>query len=190
MRNRIILGSLAALGLAGPALAQGGFSYNFVELGYVNTEIDNPDIDGDGFGLRGSLAVSKNFHVFTEYADQDFDGNVDGKTFELGGGLNWALSPNLDLIATISYVRSEVDTPLGDFDDDGYGLGLGLRGRATGQLELTGGIRYVDLDDSGDNTSLRVGGRYFFTPQFAVGLDLDYDDDATSWVLGARYTFR
>ena len=190
MDKRVILGSIAALGLAGPALAQDGFSYSYVELGYVNTEIDDPDIDGDGFGLRGSLEVAPNLHVFTEYSDLEFDGNVDGSTFELGGGLNWALAPNVDLIGTLSYVRAELDPPgPGDLDDDGFALGLGLRGRVTDQIELTGRIEYVDLDDGGDDTGFGAGVRYYFTRQLAVGLDVDLDDDATAWMIGARYDF-
>ena len=43
-KQTMILASLAALGFAGPALATEGFSYSFVELGWVNQEFDDLDV--------------------------------------------------------------------------------------------------------------------------------------------------
>ena len=52
-----------------------GFDYNYVEAGYVSTEVDAGlvDVDGDGFGLRGSMALKDNVHIFAALDDQDLD---------------------------------------------------------------------------------------------------------------------
>lgn len=190
MRKDFILGSIAALSIAGTAMAQDGFDYSYVEIGYVKSEIDDLDIDGDGLGLRASYEFTENFHAFAAYSDQDFDFDVGAKTWEVGAGLAWPVNPNLDIVGTVSYVKGEIDVPfVGDFEDDGFALGAGLRGRVIEKLELTGGLKYVNLDESGSDTTVAAGARYFFTNMFAAGVDVDFDDDGTTWMLGARLSF-
>src|SRR5690606_41036439 len=107
MRKGLVFASIAALGIAGTANAESSFDYSYVELGYVNTDLDDFNVDGDGFELRGSLEVTNNIHVFTSYTDLDFDFNIDTNTFEVGGGYAWPVRSNLDVIATVSYLRTE-----------------------------------------------------------------------------------
>jgi hypothetical protein len=190
MQKGLVLGSILALSMAGSAMAEGGFDYSYVELGYMQTEIDDFDVDGDGFGLRGSLEVTDNFHVFATYANQDFDYDVSSTTFEVGAGYAWALNPNLDLVGSLSYVKAELEVPFfGDFDDDGFALGAGVRGRPMDQLELTAGLKFTSFDEGGDDTAVAGGARYFLTDAFAVGLDVEFDDDATTWMIGGRLSF-
>ena len=190
MRKGLFLGLLAALGVAGPAMAEEGFNYSYVELGYVKSDLDDYNVDGDGFGLRGSYEFTKNIHAFAAYSDQDFDFNVNATTLELGAGYAWPVNPNMDLVGTASYVHAEVDAPgFGSVDDSGLGLGFGVRARVVDVVELTGGLRYVDFDNSGSNTSFTAGGRYFFTNNLAAGLDVESDDNGTTWMLGGRFSF-
>jgi hypothetical protein len=190
MRKSFILGSIAALSIAGPAMAEDGFDYSYVELGYVKSELDDFDVDGDGLGVRGSYEFTQNFHAFAAYSDQDFDFDVGATTFEIGAGLAWPINPNMDVVGTLSYLQAEVDVPFfGSVEDDGFALGAGLRARAIERLELTGGLKYVSFDEGGDDTSLSAGGRYFFTKMFAAGVDVDFDDDGTTWMLAARMSF-
>lgn len=189
MRKTTILGSLVALGLAGSALAaDSGFSYSNVELGYIDTEIDDFDVNGDGFGLRGSFALTPHVHAFASYSDVDFDHDIGARTLRVGAGVNWPLSPRLDMIGRLSYVDVEVDAGRFSADDSGFGLEAALRGRPMERLELTGGVEYVDVGDS-DDTSLEVGARYYFTDQFAAGGDLSFNDDGTTILLGLRFDF-
>ena len=189
MRNGFILGSLAALVLSGPAWADDGFSYTYIDLGYGQTELDDLDVDGDGMGVRGSYEFTDRFHGLATYTDQDFDFGVRAKQFTVGGGFSSPLKPNLDIVGTVSYVNVDLSGPGGSVDDDGVELGALLRGRVTGQLELTGGLQYVNLNDGGDDTSLRLGARFFITPMFAIGADLGIGDDVTTWMLGGRVNF-
>ena len=76
---------------------------------------------------------------------------------------------------------------LASASDDGFGLGVGLRGAASTNLEWEAGINYVDLSDS--NTSLELAGRYYFNENAAAGLGIGIDDDATSLTLGVRWEF-
>jgi hypothetical protein len=190
MRKGLFLGILAGVGLAGSALADEGFNYSYVELGYVQSNLDDYNVDGNGYGLRGSYEFTRNIHAFAGYSDQDYDFNVNATTLELGAGYALPVNPNMDVIGSASYVHAEVKAPgFGSADDSGLGLGVGVRGRVMNTVELTGGLRYVDFDNSGSNTSFNAGGRYYFTNRFAAGLDADFDDAGTTWMLGGRYSF-
>jgi hypothetical protein len=186
--------ALAATAAFVPFLAQAeGFSYSYLDAAYVNTDIDRFDEDVDGFALRGSYELTDNVFVFAGYADQGtsvagFD--IDLQTYNLGLGYAWPLGKDLDVYGKLGYVSAEADVQgLGDADDDGYSLAVGLRGRAIEQLELEGAVSYVDLSDSGDDTSLDLGARWYFTPQFAFGVEGSFGDDASTYGLGVRWNF-
>jgi hypothetical protein len=186
--------ALAASAAFVPFLAQAeGFSYSYLDAAYVNTDIDQFDEDVDGFALRGSYELTDNVFVFAGYADQStsvagFD--IDLQTYNLGLGYAWPLGKALDVYGKLGYVSAEVDAQgFGDADDDGYSLAVGLRGRAVEQLELEGAVSYVDLSDSGDDTTLDLGARWYFTPQFAFGIEGSFGDDANTYGLGVRWNF-
>lgn len=186
MRLATVFLLLTALPCA--ALAD-GFDYTFVEGGFMNTEIDaGPfDIDGDGFGLAGSLALGNNMLILASYDDVDYDFGVDGRVMSVGAGFHTGLTPDLDFVADLSYIDAEVSSGMASADEDGYGIGAGLRARASSKVELEAGLRYVDLDSS--DTAVRVGGRYYFTDSFAAGLGIVDNDGGTSWTLGVRAEF-
>ena len=66
---------------------------------------------------------------------------------------------------------------------------IGIRARVADNVELEGGINYVDLDAAGDDTSFGFGGRYYFTEAFALGAGVELGDDVTGWNVGVRYEF-
>lgn len=190
---RALVLSIAAFGFAGSAIAD-GFSYTHLDAGYVKTDIDSDvvgfDVDGDGFMVGGSLAATDNFHVFAAFTDQDFDFDLNYQTLSVGGGVNWPLHPNLDVIGRLSYVKADLDGPLGiDVSDDGFSVGAGLRGRVAERIELEGGVTYVNFDELGSETTPTLGARFLITDAFALGANVAFDDDATTWGLGARFNF-
>lgn len=193
---KIVLAS--ALLLPGFGYA-GDLSYSFVEATYAETEIDIGqgvgDVDGEGFAVAGSLAIAPNWHVFADFSTADFDFDVETTAYRVGGGFNYPISDSADVIARLSYlnVEAEVDTPIGTFseDEDGFGLGVGLRGQVADKFELEGAVEYVDLggESSGD-TSFIAEGRYFFTPMFALGAGVEVGDDVTTYGVSARLNFK
>lgn len=198
MRKQTILASLVAIGFAGPALATDNFSYSFVEAGWVNQEFDDLDVDADGPGVRGSFELTPALHLFGSYTDLDFDvgsgGDVSGESLALGVGYAWTVNPKLDLVGNLAYLRNEFDVQFagigsGSAKDDGLGLSGYVRARPIEQLELTGGLNYVDFDNAGDDTYFTVGARFFFTKKFAAGLDISLNSDTTAYMLGGRFDF-
>ncbi|HEX9853049.1 MAG TPA: outer membrane beta-barrel protein [Woeseiaceae bacterium] len=168
-----------------------GFSYNFIQGSYGQIEFDEIDVDGDGFGIEGSVALSDRFHLFGGYSTADLDFGVDVSQLEAGVGFNTPISDTVDFVASLAYVSAEVDAPgFGSVDDSGYGLGAGLRAMLTPLLEVNGGIQYVDFgDDSDGDTEFGAGFLYRFTDRFAAGLSGDWGDDISTYQLNARMLF-
>ncbi|MDP1932175.1 MAG: hypothetical protein Q8L60_12035 [Gammaproteobacteria bacterium] len=131
------------------AMAQEGLSYTWLELDYVNLDIDRvgdggniaDDFDnGGGFGVQGSLAISDNFFLFANYSDTKADVNfindaglfvpakTDIKKIDLGLGFHTPIATNTDLVFTGAYTDSDRDRfrfgatgdkSLDDLNDDG-----------------------------------------------------------------------
>lgn len=184
---------VAAITLAGltPAIASADSpSYDFVEVAYVNGDIDNPDVDGDGFGLGGSVSIHENWFMFADYASLDFDFGVDLSILEVGFGYRFPMSDTTDIALRGAYVRADADSGFGSVDDDGYGISALIRGMVSDQFELNGGINYVDLGGTdGDDTSFTLGGVYSFTDNFAFDASIDIGDDANIYLAGFRFYF-
>jgi hypothetical protein len=141
-----------------------GFDYNWLGFGYGMIDFDDVNVDGDALGIDGSFAFHEDFHAFASYTAADLDFGIDATTFDIGVGYNTELSNVLDAYARLSYEYVEVDVPgFGSDDDNGFGFAVGMRFAATEQLELEAAIEYVDLNDSGNDTALVLGGLYNFT---------------------------
>jgi opacity protein-like surface antigen len=161
------------------------------DMNYTNFEVDYLDLDGDGgvngdgFEISGSWELNDQFHLLGSWQDQSFDGGFDGETLELGGGWSHSFSDTLDFVGTLSLIDAEIE----NFSDDGLALGGGIRSRLGESFELDAGLKYVDLDESGSDTGLRVGGRYYFNDSMALGASLDSYDNADTLRLGFRWEF-
>lgn len=194
--QRRTLGVLAALAAALPFATQADtMDYSYVELGYVDSELDDFDADGDGFALRGSLSVHENVFLVAGYEDVSYEagrffGDIDVSAFHVGVGGRYPLAPNIDLVGTFRIISAEleVDRVGFDADEDGFAFGVRARGEVLPKLELEGGLEHIDVDDIADDTSIVLQGRYFFLENFSGGVSLSFGD-ADTLGLEARMTF-
>lgn len=179
MRKFVAIATLAALGLGAQAASAQGFSYNLLEGSLISGD------DYDGLGVAGSYAFTPDVFGLASIDAIELDGSGrDGSLLSIGAGYRIAINEALDVFATASLKREKFD----DIDDDmGFGLGVGLRGRVLERLELTGGLEYVDVGDS--DTVLKVGGRWYFTNNFAAGIDFSDNDAGSALRFVARYDF-
>lgn len=188
MNTRITKALLAVIALAPLAANAESPSYSYVEGGYVVTDIDGIGSDADGFLLRGSIEITDSIFLFAGYTDQGVYG-VDLKQYGIGAGYAWSMTDTTDLYGKVGYVRAEADFAGFGVDDDGYSLGVGIRSFVTKRLELEAAVTYVDLSDSGDDTTLGAGARWYFTEHLAAGVEAEVGDDATSYGIGLRWSF-
>lgn len=189
MKSAFVMGALLAAALPGTALAE--LHYSTFEARLIDVDVDTGagDVSGDGFSIAGSYEITDKLFLFGEWQDQDFDGGIDGRGLELGAGLSHEIKPDLDFVGTLSLVDQELE--LGPFsaDDDGLALGGGIRTRLAESFELDAMLRYVDMDEAGSDTGIRLGGRYYFTDTMAVSFGMDTNDNADTMHVGFRAEF-
>ena len=187
---KVIVGSVM-LAIAPLAALAENMSYSFVDLGYIETDIDNVGDKADGFALRGSVGFAQHWFALAEYVSQsvsEFDVDID--TLSVGFGGHYGIAPNVDLVGKLAYTEIDLSAPGGlEADDDGFWLEAGARGRVADAVELEGGLRYTDMSEGGDDTGFYVAGRYHFNATWAVGAEYRSGDDSSSWLLGVRASF-
>lgn len=168
-----------------------GFDYTFVQATYGRVDFDDLNVDGDGFGIDGSMAVHENFHLFAGYQFVGLDFDVDASELNAGIGFNTPISPNMDFVAQLAFVRAEVEVPLvGSDSENGWGIGVGIRAKPIEQLEVNVGVNHVDFgSDGGDDTALGAGFLYSFTDSFAAGLSGSWGDETSAYQIGGRFYF-
>jgi hypothetical protein len=165
------------------------FSYSYVELGYDESDFDlGPvDVDGDGLTLAGSFEINEDWHVYASYGAADLDFGIDVDTWTLGAGYVFPLREDIDIYGRVLYVDVNVDAGVAEADDDGLGVQGRIRARVTDELELEGGLQYIDLSDS--DTSLQASARYYFTEDFSAALGITFAGDTDGIGISARYSF-
>lgn len=194
-RKRLTLAVALALSPFVAGAQTGGsstISYSFIDAAYVTTDVDALSKDLDGWLLRGSFEPVENLFIYGGYNDQSVTirgVDADLETWALGVGYAFPLAEMVDLYGKAGYVSADASVGPFDEDDDGYELGVGLRARPIDPLELEGTVTYVDLSDSGDDTSFGAAARWYVVPQFAIGVEGQWADDADTYGIGFRWSF-
>lgn len=182
---------ISLLAFSATAAAQ-GFGYSYIQGSYGTVEVDiggGANVDGDGFGVSGSYALTDQFHFSGEYQTADMDFGVDLSILELAAGYHTGLSDQLDFTAQLGYVNTEVESGGVGVDDDGLMLGVGLRGALTDALEVNGGVDYIDFDLGGGETRIGAGFLYDIADNLTVGAKASLWDDIDVYQLNLRFDF-
>jgi len=200
-----------ALAAASFGALAGELSYNYIEGGYVRTDINNLG-DGDGFAVNGSVALGEQFHLFGGYSMQDASEsgvNIDLDAFRIGAGWNHALGDRVDFIARAAYEHSEADASVAGFgsidgETDGYSIEAGFRGLTSldGDIEgwILGGFADTnDVDVGGVSLQIdeeeddqfygRVGGQVKFNPTWGIVAEGMFAEDSHQLFVGVRASF-
>ena len=183
----------ALLALSASATAQ-DFDYNFFSLGYQRVTLDDGtfDVDGDGIGLNGSFEISESFFVFGGYGMAEFEEagiEVDVDNLSIGLGWHTGLSDKVDLVAGLSYEYIDVSALGLSADDNGIGLGVGLRFAASETIEVNGGVDHVDYSDGGDDTTFGLGMLYSVSDNVDIGVSGEWGDDSSAYGINGRFYF-
>jgi hypothetical protein len=186
MKRLLIVSLLFALP---PSVSLAELRYSNFEVNWIDVELDDTSIDGDGLELVGSYELNDRLFLFGEWQDQSFDFGIDGTALELGAGLRHELKQNLDFVGTLSYVDTEIEFQGASADDDGLALGGGVRTEFGESFELDAMLKWVDFDNAGSDTGISLGGRYFFTEKLAVSFGTDMGDNVDTLRVGFHADF-
>lgn len=170
--------------------------YTYVEAGFETGEIDvaGVDIDADGFGGAGSIAVSENIALTASAAKAEIETapyigrDTDSKVFSIGVTPHFPLADNIDLVVPISIDR--VDLRAGSFideDETGYSIGIGVRALVSSQIELEGEVIHVDVED--DDQGVAGSIRFHATDNLSAALGAQIFGDSQSIVFSGRFAF-
>ena len=187
MKRTALFAAIAAVFAPGLVLAE--MNYTNFEVSMIDVELDSANVDGDGFALEGSHELNDRFHLFGEWQDQSLDFGIDGRSLELGGGYTHSFSDKLDFVGTVSYIDAELKQGSLTADDDGLGIGGGIRSRVAESVELDASLQLVDFDESGSDTGYSFGGHYYFNDSMAIGASADFTDNADTLRVGFRGEF-
>lgn len=172
------------------AAGASNFSYTYVEGSYGSVSVDDSagDFDGDVWGISGSWQFHDMAFAYGGYEMGDYDFDIDTDAFEVGLGLAFPVGQTVDFALGAGYVDVSVDLPgFGSDDDNGYSAFAGIRAGFGGAFQVDAGASYVDLSDSGSDTTYSIIGRYYFTEAWAVGAGYQTADDADAWLVTVRW---
>ena len=185
MKRTLIAFALASL-LPLAAQADDKLSYTYVEGNYLNSDSD-AGLDAEGFGLRGSYEFGQSgFYGTAGYSQSDLDGtSIDAETVDVGFGYAHSISDNADLIGEIGHTRSDIEVA----KIDGFRTSVGLRGSFTPNFEGLIKANYTDGSDFDGDFSGTVGAQYKFTQTWGLTGEVNFDDNAQTYLVGVRASF-
>lgn len=198
MFKKTLLVSGIALAVAAPAMAEqrtsmvrdNGFSYTYGQLAYDRWDLDN-DLDIDALTAEGSFALDE--HIFLRGSLGFYDGDgpfrtdVDGHRLSAGMGFHTPLQRGLDFVTSADIIYDEIDIGRRDDDEIGFEVRGGVRHATTEQLELSGGLTYMDLYD--DDLGVYGQGLFKLTPVVDLGARVIVGGDRDTYGVFGRYNF-
>ena len=210
---------IAALSFS--ASAEQELSYSYLELDYINLDIDEvgdsgdalDDLDnGDGWGVRGSYALSPNWFAFANYSvtqsdtsftddqNQSFNSDTDINRLDIGAGYHTPINTRTDVVYRLAYTDYDTDgfnfgasssialNDLNDDNSDGYYADVSLRSQLGDKLEGSAGLRYTDVENN-DDLGIIGNLMYEFSPALGLNFGMEAGDNITQILIGLRYSF-
>jgi opacity protein-like surface antigen len=186
---------LSVITLSFNILAKESLNYNFFEVGYADTELDDLDPSLTGYYINGSYLLSDSWFVGAGYSfgSLDVSGNdVDADEFSLLLGYRFQFSASTDI-----YVKTGIESRdfevdgvnVGDRSENGYLLGTGIRSMLTKAVEIDASVEYGYYADSGSTPMLHLAAQYHITDTFGIGLRYSFIEDGNSAAVFGRVYF-
>lgn len=188
-RQRLLAVALLAATSAGAGAD--GLSYDYLEVRYAETEVDSSfgDIEGDGIVLNGLVELAGPVHLLVGYDRLEFDDGIDVRTTVFGGGIAFNVAPTTDIVLRAGFVDGRISDDFFEDEDDGFFVSAGARSLLTDDIELYGEFRSIDFDRLGEEESMQIGLDFYLSNGLAVGPNITWVEDTTTWSLGAKFYF-
>lgn len=188
------------------------------DLGSNDSISDWDDGDGIGisgsYGFNNSpFEFMETLFIFANYSETENDvdfvddfgirrpADTDIERLDLGVGMAYKLNDMSHIVTRIAYSDIDVDgfnfggsdtssiSDLNDDDSDGFFIDAAWRGQVTPIIELTGGLRYTDIEET-DQVSFIGNALFDVSRRWGVTVNTEVGDELTTIGVGARYTWR
>lgn len=182
----------------------GELDYDYLEAGALQLDADHLGRE-TGYGLRGSVSIGEQWHVFGGYETTEFDLPVsscppalclpptwlslDHETYRLGVGYRWSLGDSTDWIVRAAAERTE----FGHFADNTWSVETGVRSQLAKGLQVNARVRYTGADQpqtlQDEPVSVLVGAEWELGKRWSLASELTLNDSANSVFVGPRFAF-
>lgn len=152
---------------------------SWTEIGVGYNVADSGDDEVDAFDIRGSIGIADLFHGQLTYIDgSEGGGGPDFDGYELRAGVHPSVAENTQAVVELLYFDYSADYNSFDADEDGWGLGFGIRHAMGDQFEIRAQADYFDgtweidgtpVSEDFTNITYSFGARYYWTPNFFSG---------------------
>ena len=149
---------------AAPNDQPGAPGYTYLQGDYIpDGDANGIGNDYDGYGVEGSVTITRHVFVNGKYDWLDVDGSsLDANRASVGVGLNdfldygGAEGTGIGYYGQVSYERLALDGVAGneEADANGYGADVGLRWMAHPRVEINPHVGWVDYGDVDDDVNL------------------------------------
>lgn len=167
--------------------------HSWFQLGHVMTtaEVPGDDLDLSGWNFSASFAVRDHVHLFADYESFEVDDfeQVTGSETTLGIGAHFDLVERFSLFGRVGYYDVSADDGVVTAEDDGIRAIAGVRFVPLPGYELRGGVDYIDLDVSGDDTAGFAAADIWLADGFALTGEVLFYDEGESYMVGGRFYF-
>lgn len=148
----------------------GEMNYSYVQVEYVSLA-DAYDINLDGAGVRGSVAMGQDWYLTGEYANtnaSEFGIDLDVQTFALGLGYHSAINDQADFIGELAALSIDAEILGFSEDDQGYRGTAGVRWQMGENFEATATANYTSYREMGGGFHANLGAHFRINQNFGI----------------------
>jgi hypothetical protein len=148
-------------------------SYTSVDITYKQS---NSGAAGSALQHGLSFGVSDNVFVAGSFTDGDYDFGGQVSAFDLVLGVHTEISENTDLVAAVSYAKSESEllSVSGEFEI--FSSTVGIRSIINDVLEVSANLGCVDPTDLSYDTFIQLGAAFYATDALSFRIDFTTND--------------
>jgi len=167
-------------------------AYDYVEVAWIRTDVDDFGDEFVGFGAAGSLALTDDFYLRAAASRLDIDvGGFDADTLDLSAvlGFRYGLDNGFDAIVEAGAGRTELDisgVPGSPDAQTGFLASSGLRYRANYTWEFEGTLDFAQFNGDGEFGG-SVAVRAHVSKHASLVASWGTIDDADTLALGLRW---
>lgn len=166
------------------------FTYDFIQVGYITTDLDLVDETSDGMSFLASYDITDHVNLVASYSFETLTvsgADLDTRAFTFGAGLHAPLHERIDIYGAAVFISSDAEALGVSGSETGFGVEAGFRTMPVDRVELVAAVVHTDVFES--STNFAAGARGYVTDSLSLGFDAVFDSDGNAYGINLRYGF-